>query len=302
MFHEWLYPLKDDFPIFNLFGYITFRTGGAIMTSLLIAFLIGPGIIKWLKRAQGQGQPIRDDGPERHLFEKAGTPTMGGLIILVPFLVSSLLWGDLRNGFLWVLLLVTAGFGLIGFLDDYLKVRRRSAAGLNGRGKLLLQILIAGIATLALMRLGPDGLGSSLAFPVLKYTFWHMGYLFLPFGILVIIGSSNAVNLTDGLDGLAIVPVMIAAMSFAAIAYLAGHGEFSEYLGIPNVPGVGEIAVALGAILGAGLGFLWFNAPPAAIFMGDTGSLSLGGALGASAIAAKHEIDRARTQRRQCPA
>ncbi len=281
--------LSAQFSVFNVFRYITFRTGGALMTTAFIVFLFGPAIIASLKTRQGKGQPIRDDGPETH-FAKAGTPTMGGLIILGGVLISSLLWGNLSNVYVWVVLMVTVGFGAIGFYDDYLKVSGASHRGFSGRARLLLEFLIAGFACYAVMRNGAAPFSSSLTFPFFKDLLVNLGIFFVPFGAIVIVGAGNAVNLTDGLDGLAIVPVMIAAASFGMIAYLSGNAIFSGYLQIHFVPGTGEVAVLCGAIIGAGLGFLWFNAPPAAIFMGDTGSLALGGMIGATAVATKHEI------------
>lgn len=281
--------LSAQFSALNVFRYITFRTGAALMTSALIVFLFGPAIIASLKSRQGKGQPIRDDGPETH-FAKAGTPTMGGLIILSGVLVSSLLWGNLSNVYVWVVLTVTIGFGAIGFYDDYLKVSGASHKGFSGKARLGLEAIIAGFACYVVMRSGAAPFSSSLTFPFFKDLLLNLGIFFIPFGALVIVGAGNAVNLTDGLDGLAIVPVMIAAASFGAIAYLSGNAIFSGYLQIHFVPGTGEVAVLCGAIIGAGLGFLWFNAPPAAIFMGDTGSLALGGMIGATAVATKHEI------------
>ena len=292
MLYELLSKLSEDYQIFNLFNYITFRVGGAVMTSMLIAFIFGPKLINVLRAKQGKGQPIREDGPQSHIIAKAGTPTMGGLLILVSMGISVLLWGDLSNPFLWVVMLVTIGFGAIGFADDYLKVSRQNPKGLNGKIKLVLEFIIAAAAVYVCLKSTPagDGFNTGLALPFLKDFTLNLGIFFIPFGCLVIVGASNAVNLTDGLDGLAIVPVMIAAASFAAIAYLVGNSVYSSYLGIPYVPGSAEIVIVLGALLGAGLGFLWYNAPPAMVFMGDTGSLALGGALGSAAVAVKHEI------------
>jgi phospho-N-acetylmuramoyl-pentapeptide-transferase len=289
MLYNLLFPLADEYQVFNLFRYLTFRTGGAVMTALVISFVIGPGVIKWLRAQQREGQPIRDDGPITHLTKK-GTPTMGGLLILIALSISTLLWADLRNGYVWSVLLVTGGFGLIGFADDYLKLSRRNSKGLPGRPKLLLQILIGGAAAYAISELSasPDAYGLSI--PFFKDLLIDLGWFFFPFAILVMVGASNAVNLTDGLDGLAIVPVMIAVGCFALIAYLVGNTVFSQYLQIQHVVGAGELAVFCGALIGAGLGFLWFNAPPAMVFMGDTGSLSMGGALGAISVVTKHEL------------
>ncbi len=284
-----LAPLADDFIVFNLFRYITFRTGGAVMTALLIGFVIGPGLIAWLKRKQGEGQPIRADGPETHL-KKKGTPTMGGLMILIAAIVSTLLWGDVTNPYLWIVLFVTTGFGLIGFGDDYLKLTKRNPKGLSGRLKIVGQVTIAAVAAIWIMSITREPVATGLAVPFFKDYLGQLGLLFIPFAAFVMVGSSNAVNLTDGLDGLAIVPVMIAAGVFGLIAYLVGNVIFANYLQLHHVPGSGELAVFLGALIGAGLGFLWFNAPPAMVFMGDVGSLSMGGALGAVAVITKHEI------------
>lgn len=290
MLYHLLFPLADEIGAFNVVRYITFRTGGAVMTALLVSFWMGPGLIRWLKQKQREGQPIRLDGPESHLLTKKGTPTMGGTLILAALTTATLLWADLTNGYVWVVLIVTLGYGLLGFYDDYLKLTRRSSGGLPGRVKLLCQGVVGLIAAFALMQLTTPALADSIALPLLKDVLIPLGLAFPLFGALVMMGSSNAVNLTDGLDGLAIVPVMIAASCFALIAYLAGNAIFSSYLGIPYVPGTGELAVFCGAIVGASLGFLWFNAPPAMVFMGDTGSLSTGGALGAVAVATKHEL------------
>jgi phospho-N-acetylmuramoyl-pentapeptide-transferase len=260
------------------------------MTALLISFVVGPFVIRWLKAKQREGQPIRDDGPESHLITKVGTPTMGGFLILLALSVSTLLWADLSNGFVWAILYITIGFGTIGFADDMLKLTRRSSRGLSTRVKLLAQIVIGTVAVLWLIRLGPEGIETSLAIPFLKNVMIDLGWFFVIFAVVVLVGASNAVNLTDGLDGLAIVPVMIAAGCFALIAYLAGNTVFANYLQIHHVAGTGELAVFCGALVGASLGFLWFNAPPAMVFMGDTGSLSCGGALGGISIVTKHEL------------
>jgi len=292
MLYEWLAPLGEDYQIFNLFNYITFRVGGALMTALIVSFILGPRMIDWLRAKQGKGQPIREDGPQGHIIAKAGTPTMGGLLILLSVVISTLLWGNLHSPFLWTVFLVTASYGLIGFYDDYLKVKRQSHKGFSGKIRLLIEVIIAAIAVWILTSAIPSegGFNTGLAIPFFKDFWINLGMFFIPFGCLVIVGSANAVNLTDGLDGLAIVPVMIAALSLAFIAYLVGNAIFSNYLGVPNVPGSAEVTIFLGAIIGASLGFLWFNAPPAMIFMGDTGSLALGGALGTTAVAIKHEI------------
>ncbi len=289
MLYNLLVPYTEHFQFFNLFKYITFRTGGAALTSMLICFAMGPAFIRWLKRKQGEGQPIRLDGPETH-FKKKGTPTMGGLMILFAVTLSTLLWVDIANPYTWIVLWVFLGFGAIGFADDYAKLTRASHRGLSGRFRLFLEMLIGLIAVLAVMNLTAPGLGTSLAFPFFKDLLVDMGWFFLPFGIFVVVGAANAVNLTDGLDGLAIGPIMISAACFGVIAYLVGNAIFANYLQIHHVKDVGELAVFCGALVGAGLGFLWFNAPPAQVFMGDTGSLSMGGALGALAVITKHEI------------
>ncbi len=290
MIPYFLVHLPGHTAFLNIFRYITFRAGGAIMTALLIAFIIGPPIIDWLRARQGKGQPIRTDGPQRHIVEKQGTPTMGGLLILISASVATLLWADLTDPFVWIVLLVTLSFGLLGFADDYLKVVKRSPVGVRGRAKLLVQFGVAMLACYGMMRLEDPALSGGVAVPFLKMALVHLSWGFLIFGALVIVGSSNAVNLTDGLDGLAIVPVMIAALAFALIAYLVGNVKFADYLQLHYVAGTGELTVFLAALLGSGLGFLWYNAPPAMVFMGDTGSLALGGALGSVAVATKHEI------------
>ncbi|WP_106753081.1 phospho-N-acetylmuramoyl-pentapeptide-transferase [Pannonibacter carbonis] len=282
--------LSGQLSALNVFRYITFRTGAAIMTALVFVFLFGPKIISSLRLRQGKGQPIREDGPQSHLLTKKGTPTMGGLMILSGMIVSTLLWADLRNPYVWIVLWVTVGFGLIGFYDDYLKVTKATHKGFSGRARLGIEFLIAGSAAFAVTMLDNGPFATSIAFPFLKDLLLNLGIVFIPFAAFVMVGAGNAVNLTDGLDGLAIVPVMIAAGSFAIIAYLSGNAVFADYLQIHHVSGTGELAVLCGAVIGAGLGFLWFNAPPAAIFMGDTGSLSLGGMIGAVAVATKHEI------------
>jgi phospho-N-acetylmuramoyl-pentapeptide-transferase len=290
VFHYFLVPLSDRIGVFNVFRYITFRAGGALMTALLIAFVFGPAMIRWLRLRQGKGQPIRTDGPQRHIIEKQGTPTMGGLLILISTIVATLLWADLTDAYVWLVLFVTVSFGVLGFADDYVKVTKRTSAGVAGRMKLFVQIAVAITVSYAVMKLEEPSLSGILEFPFLKTLALPLGWGFLFFGALVIVGASNAVNLTDGLDGLAIVPVIIAAMTFALIAYLVGNVKFSDYLELHYVAGTGELAVFLAALIGGGLGFLWYNAPPAQVFMGDTGSLSLGGALGAVAVACKHEI------------
>lgn len=283
-------PLADQFILFNLFRYITFRAGAACLTALIVSFLLGPSLIRWLKSVQRQGQPIRPDGPERHLVEKKGTPTMGGLLILGALTISTLLWVDLHNGYVWAVLFVTVGYGALGFCDDYLKVTRRNVRGVSGRTKLVVQAIIGLVAAVWITSLARGPLGTVLTIPIFKEVAIQLGLLFPVFGMLVMIGASNAVNLTDGLDGLAIVPTMITASVFTLISYLVGNRIFADYLQLNPVIGAGELAVFCAALVGAGLGFLWFNAPPAAVFMGDIGSLAIGGALGAVAVATKHEI------------
>ncbi len=284
-----LVGLADQFSVFNVFRYITFRSGAALITSALIVFMFGPMIIDSLRVRQGRGQPIRADGPQTH-FKKAGTPTMGGLMMLVGILGSSLLWANLSSTYVWVVLAVTISFGLIGLYDDYLKVTKQSHLGFSGKLRLAIEFLIAGAAAYVIMGAGTAPFSSSLTFPFIKDFIVNLGIFFIPFAAFVVVGAANAVNLTDGLDGLAIVPVMVAASAFAVIAYLAGNAVFADYLQIHFTPGTGELSVVLASVIGAGLGFLWFNAPPAAIFMGDTGSLALGGLIGSIAVATKHEI------------
>ena len=285
----WLTELSDGGDVFNLFRYITFRAGGAFLTALVFGFIFGPPLINVLRRRQGKGQPIRSDGPEGH-FIKAGTPTMGGLLIVGALLTSTLLWARLDNAYIWMILFVTMSFAAIGFADDYAKVRKQTSAGVSGKVRLLLGFIIAGGAGVWAATYHPAELSYELALPVFKDTLIHLGVLFIPFAMIVIVGAANAVNLTDGLDGLAIMPVMIAASTLGIIAYVVGRFDFTDYLDVHYVPGTGEILIFTAGIVGGGLGFLWYNAPPAAVFMGDTGSLALGGALGAIAVATKHEI------------
>jgi phospho-N-acetylmuramoyl-pentapeptide-transferase len=286
----WLAELSDVVSALNVFRYITFRAAGAIVTAAVFVFLFGPTIIAMLRKRQGKGQPIRSDGPQSHLVTKKGTPTMGGLMILTGLVVSTVLWANPTNPYVWVVLFVTLGFGLIGFYDDYLKVTQQSHAGFSGRMRLALECLIAVVACVALANIGRPPLATALAFPFIKGAVINLGWFFVVFGAFIIVGAGNAVNLTDGLDGLAIVPVMIATASFAAISWAVGNFLFAEYLQLNYVAGAGELTVLCGAILGAGLGFLWFNAPPASVFMGDTGSLALGGLLGTVAVVTKHEL------------
>lgn len=280
----YLLLLADKFPAIRVLHYLTFRTAAALMTSLIIVFIYGPLLIDMLKMKQGY-QPIREDGPQTH-FKKAGTPTMGGVIILLAVFVSSLLWTNLSNIYVWLVLFVTLSFGLIGFYDDYLKITKQTNNGFSGKLRLLAETIVASV----LVGYIYYACGPEVNIPFLKDVSLNLGLLFIPFGIFVIVGCGNAVNFTDGLDGLAIAPVMIASASFAVIAYLCGNYIFANYLQIRYVAGVGDLAVILGAVVGAGLGFLWFNAPPAAIFMGDTGSLALGGLLGSVAVVTHHEI------------
>src|SRR5471030_1174828 len=293
----WLIDLSNTVPLLgpfrtflNVFRYITFRTGGAMVTGALFVFLFGPWIIDHLRLRQGKGQPIRSDGPQSHLVTKIGTPTMGGLMILSGLVVSTLLWANPLNPYVLIVLAVTLGFGFVGFYDDYLKVTKQTHSGFAGKIRLLIEAAIALAACYALVRVGRDPSSTTLVIPFFKDVVLNFGWFFVLFGAFIIVGAGNSVNLTDGLDGLAIVPVMIAAASFGMIAYLVGNLEFAKYLQIQYVAGTGELAVLCGAVIGASLGFLWFNAPTASIFMGDTGSLSLGGLLGAVAVIVKHEI------------
>ncbi len=303
----YLTNFSDQFALFNVFRYLSFRAGGAVMTALIIAFIVGPGLIRWMRRKQGRGQPIRTDGPQSHIISKAGTPTMGGVLILMSMTIATLLWARLDNPYVWIVMGVTLTYGALGFWDDYLKVTKQTASGVVGSMKLVIQFGVAILAGLfCVMTLGsapdaPAGIETSVAVPFVPLQFFQgwfgegsiglpIGWLMVPFAAFVIVGASNTVNLTDGLDGLATVPVMIAAGTYGFIVYLVGRFDYAAYLAVPYVPGVGELSIICGAIIGAGLGFLWFNAPPAAIFMGDTGSLALGGAIGSIAVAAKHEI------------
>jgi len=285
----WLTALSDGGDIFNLFRYITFRAGGAFMTALIFGFIFGRPLIDVLRRRQGKGQPIRDDGPEGH-FVKAGTPTMGGLLIVGALVTATVLWARPDNPFVWLVLFVTLAFALIGFADDYAKVSKQNTKGVSSKMRLALGILIAVIAALWAAYYHPPELQNQLALPVFKDVLLNLGLFYVPFAVIVIVGSANAVNLTDGLDGLAIMPVMIAAGTLGIIAYVVGRVDWSGDLGVHYVPGSSDILVFTAALFGGGLGFLWYNAPPAAVFMGDTGSLALGGALGAIAIVTKHEL------------
>ncbi|WBU53718.1 phospho-N-acetylmuramoyl-pentapeptide-transferase [Paracoccus sp. SCSIO 75233] len=285
----WLSVLNEGDGVFNLFRYITFRAGGAFFTALIFAFIFGKPLIDYLRKVQKKGQPIRDDGPETH-FVKAGTPTMGGILILSALLVGTLMWARLSNAYVWIVLLVTYGYAAIGFADDYAKVSKHNTKGVSGKLRMSLGFGLAFIASAWTMYLHPAGLSGQLAFPFFKDALLNLSILFIPFAMIVIVGAANAVNLTDGLDGLAIMPVMIAAATFGVIAYMVGNANFADYLGLHGVPGAGELVIFVAALIGGGLGFLWYNAPPAAVFMGDTGSLALGGALGAIAVVTKHEL------------
>lgn len=285
----WLTGLSDGGDVFNLFRYITFRAGGAFFTALMFGFMFGRPLIDLLRRKQKKGQPIRDDGPQGH-FVKAGTPTMGGLLILSALIFSTLLWARPDNPYVWLVLMVTVAFGLLGFADDYAKVTKQNTKGVSSRIRLVAGFLIAALAGYVTARLHPADLSQQLALPVFKDTLINLSILFVPFAMFVIVGAANAVNFTDGLDGLAVMPVMIAAGTFGIISYFVGNANFADYLGLHFIPGTGEMVIFCAALIGGGLGFLWYNAPPAAVFMGDTGSLALGGALGAIAVVTKHEI------------
>ncbi|MGB9369146.1 MAG: phospho-N-acetylmuramoyl-pentapeptide-transferase [Xanthobacteraceae bacterium] len=286
----WLADLSGTLSVLNVFRYLTVRTGGAMFTAMLFVFLFGPWIIDHLRLRQGKGQPIREDGPESHLVSKRGTPTMGGLMILSGVTVSAVLWANPYNPYVWIVLGVTLCFGLVGFYDDYLKVTQQSHSGFAGRLRLIIEAVVAFGACWAIMSLGRPPFATTLTIPFFKDLVFNLGWLFPIFGAIIIVGAGNAVNLTDGLDGLAIGPVMIAAGCFGVFSYVVGNAFLTDYLQLHFVPGTGELAVLCGAVIGAGLGFLWFNAPPASIFMGDTGSLALGGLLGSVAVAVKHEL------------
>lgn len=290
MLYNLLAPYADQFAFFNLIRYQTFRAGCAVFTALLLSFYFGPKIIRWLKAKQAEGQPIRLDGPESHLVTKKGTPTMGGVMILLAVSVSTLLWADLSNHAVWIVLLVTLGFGFIGFMDDYLKLTKRNSRGLSSRKKMLGLMVVALAAAIAVQYISPPNLQNAVAIPFFKNVLINAGIMYIPFVMIVMVGASNAVNLTDGLDGLAIVPIMIVAGCFALISYLVGRVDFANYLQLHYVPGSGELAVFCSALVGASLGFLWFNAPPAKVFMGDTGSLAFGGSLGIISVITRHEF------------
>lgn len=281
--------LSSELNFLNLFRYISFRTGGALFTAFFICLFWGPHFIAWLKKKQGEGQPIREDGPQTHMAKK-GTPTMGGLMILVAIAASTLLWSNLFNPYIWMLLFVLCGFGLAGLLDDYVKLTKRSSDGISGRKKLALQFGVSAIACVWIIFMTQGAMSTTLTIPFFKNFFIDLSIFYIPFALIVMVGSSNAVNLTDGLDGLVSIPVIMSTLVFMVIAYLVGRIDYAAYLQVNYVPGAGEMTVFCGAVIGAVLGFLWFNAHPAQVFMGDTGSLALGGVLGALAVATKHEV------------
>ena len=289
MLYNFFTSLIDQFSALNVFRYLTFRTGLSVLSSMVIVFIIGGPFIRFIQFHKITG-PIRDDGPIDHIIKKVGTPTMGGLLILIGILFGTLLWADLSNPYIWVLLMVATSFGSLGALDDYLKIKHNNSRGISSGMKIFFQILLSLIAIFLLIKFGNNDHLKNLYFPFFKNLVFDLGLFFIPFYLFIIVGSSNAVNLTDGLDGLATVPVMLVALSFTLICYVVGNTVFSEYLKISYIPDVGESAIFCGSIVGSCLGFLWFNAPPAKIFMGDTGSLSLGGSLGVVSIIAKHEI------------
>jgi len=285
-----LAPLADEFILFNLFRYLTFRAGAACMTALFLSLLIGPSLIRWLRANQNGGQPIREDGPESHLLTKKGTPTMGGLLILIALVVSTMMWADLRNQYVWAVLLVTLGFGALGFADDWLKVTKRNTKGVSGRQKLVVQWSFGLAAAIWMMLLLPSQLSTTVALPIFKEVLVPLGFAFPLFAAFVMVGASNAVNLTDGLDGLAIVPVMIASFAMMVLTWIASSERASTFLMVPHGAGSGELMVVSGAMAGACLGFLWFNVAPAQIFMGDTGSLAMGGLLATVAVCIRQEV------------
>ena len=290
MFYYFFVPLIENYSFLNLFKYITFRAGGALFTALIISFICGPFLIRKLKKLQKKGQPIRKDGPKSHIINKVGTPTMGGTLILFSLTISVLLWANLYNPIVWLVLFVMLSFGIIGGLDDYNKLKNNSSEGTNGKLRILMEFIIAFIFLFLLNETSSSDMKNLISIPYTKEITLDLSNFYIPFGALVIVGTANSVNLTDGLDGLAIGPVMITSLSFAFIAYFTGNYIFSDYLKIPFISGAGELAIICAALIGSGLGFLWFNAPPAMVFMGDTGSLSVGGTIGAIAVATKHEI------------
>ena len=280
----------SQYSFLNLFNFITFRVGASILTSLFFSLIFGQFIINKLSLVQPEGQPIREDGPETHIIQKAGTPTMGGVLIILSVFISSILWSDLENSFLWIGLISLVIFGIIGFIDDFKKIKSNSSKGLKAATRIILQLFFALIISFMILNIIDNEIATSVAFPFFKNLIVNFGYFYLAISLFIIVGSANAVNLTDGLDGLAIVPVMIVAMTFAFIAYVSGNIVFSDYLLINYIPGTGELCILCGALIGSALGFLWFNAPPAKVFMGDTGSLALGATIGSIAIMVKHEI------------
>ncbi|MFN7038987.1 MAG: phospho-N-acetylmuramoyl-pentapeptide-transferase [Alphaproteobacteria bacterium] len=290
MIYNILYPLSHQIQLFNIFKYITFRSGAAMFTSLLLSFLLGNYIINILKKLQVNGQPIREDGPESHIVTKVGTPTMGGILILIASGISTIIWANITNIYIWIVLFVTFGFGLLGFADDYCKIRKKNSKGVSGKVKLLVQFSISVIACILVQNYAQPNMKYQLAVPFFKNILLNLSWFYILFTMVVIVGASNAVNLTDGLDGLAIVPIIIVAGCFALISYLIGNSLFANYLQIHHIIGVGELSIFCSSVIGAGLGFLWFNAPPAKVFMGDTGSLALGGAIGTISVITKHEI------------
>jgi len=290
MFYYFLVPLSESFSFLNLFNYITFRAGGALFTSLIISFILGPYLIKYLKNIQKTGQPIRKDGPKSHILKKIGTPTMGGTLILFSLISSVILWANLTNKLVWLVLYVVISFGIIGAIDDFKKIKNKSSEGTSGKIRLIFEFIIASIFLYFLNLFSADEIRNHISIPYTKGITIDLNSLYIPFGAFVIVGAANAVNLTDGLDGLAIGPIMVTALSFALIAYFTGNYIFAEYLKLPFISGTGELAIICAALIGSGLGFLWYNAPPAMVFMGDTGSLSVGSAIGAIAVATKHEI------------
>ena len=290
MFHYFFTPLVEDFSFLNLFNYITFRAGGALFTAFLISIFFGPKLIRTLKKIQKKGQPIRKDGPKSHLLNKVGTPTMGGMLILISIFISIILWSDISSKLVWLVFSITIFFGLLGAYDDYKKLRSNSPEGVNSLVRLLIEFLIAFIFIFYLNKIINANIVNIVFIPFTKGLYVDLGFFYYLFASFVIVGCANSVNLTDGLDGLAIGPIMISALSFAFFAYFAGNQIYSDYLKIPYVSDTGELVIICAALIGAGLGFLWFNAPPAMVFMGDTGSLSMGGTIGAIAVATKHEL------------
>ena len=290
MFYYYLVPLSENFSFLNLFNYITFRAGGALFTSLIISFILGPHLINYLKKIQKSGQPIRKDGPKSHIIKKVGTPTMGGTLILFSLISSVILWSNLVNKLVWLVLFVIISFGVIGAIDDFKKIKNKSSEGTSGRIRLIFEFTVAVIFLYFLNLFSVEEIRNHISIPYTKGITIDLNYWYIPFGAFVVVGTANAVNLTDGLDGLAIGPIMITALSFALIAYFTGNYIFSEYLKLPFISGTGELAIICAALIGSGLGFLWYNAPPAMVFMGDTGSLSVGSAIGAIAVATKHEV------------